>query len=271
MVEVSEVKKFFDARPCNIRHGTAAVGTVEWSEQVTARKYFVEPHIKRFAQFERCRGARVLEIGCGIGTDTIEFIKAGAIVDAVDVSRESVELAWKRSCYLRGSVNFHIMDAEKELPSPRGGEQYDLIYSFGVLHHTPHPERVLALAYERMKSGGELRVMLYAKRSIKRYLGQQPEAQGGCPLARRYSKREALSLFTSEGFHVESITQAHIFPYRVKDYVQHRYIKRWLYRHMPSRMFRWMESVMGDHLLIVARKSQNEERIERIGDSTCFA
>ena len=85
---IDTVKAYWDARPCNIRHSRRSVGTKEYFDEVEARKYYVEPHIPGFAQFERWRGKQVLEVGCGIGTDTINFARAGASVTAVDLSGE---------------------------------------------------------------------------------------------------------------------------------------------------------------------------------------
>src|SRR5271169_3203224 len=92
---VSAVKKYWDDRPCNIRHSTKEIGTREYFEEVRQRKYFVEPHIPKFAEFERWRGKKVLEIGCGLGTTTIDFAQHGAHVTAVDLSENSLNLARK--------------------------------------------------------------------------------------------------------------------------------------------------------------------------------
>ena len=56
---IEQVRDYWDTRPCNVRHGQAIVGTLEWSQQVTARKYLVESHIIGFAQFWRWRDKRV--------------------------------------------------------------------------------------------------------------------------------------------------------------------------------------------------------------------
>ena len=92
-IEITLVRDYWNARPCNIRHSTATIGTKEYFDQVEARKYFVEYHIPDFADFRRWHGKRVLEIGCGIGTDTINFARAGAEVTTVDLSDKSMELA----------------------------------------------------------------------------------------------------------------------------------------------------------------------------------
>ena len=82
------VEQYWDTRPCNIRHSDKEVGTLEYFEEVEKRKYFVEPHIPTFADFQSWREKRVLEIGCGIGTDAINFAKNGAIYTGIELSEK---------------------------------------------------------------------------------------------------------------------------------------------------------------------------------------
>src|SRR5262245_27449705 len=96
-VTIDEVKEYWDRRPCNIRHSVKEVGTREYFDEVETRRYFVEPHIAHFAEFAKWKGKRVLEIGCGIGTETINFARAGADVTALDVSDESLAVARQRA------------------------------------------------------------------------------------------------------------------------------------------------------------------------------
>ena len=146
---VADVQQYWDARPCNIRHSTKPVGSKEYFDEVEARKYLVEPHIPGFAEFGRWRGKRVLEVGCGIGTDSINFARAGAQLTAVDLSAESLRIARERADVMGvgDRIDFRQANAE-ELTSVVDDGPYDLVYSFGVIHHTPHPEAALAQMHE---------------------------------------------------------------------------------------------------------------------------
>src|SRR5438105_2283043 len=141
---LAQVNAYWNARPCNIRHSPKPVGTKEYFDEVEARKYFVEAHIPGFAQFDQWKGKKVLEIGCGIGTDTINFARHGAHVTAVDLTEKSLEVARQRARVfgLEDRIRFYKANAE-ELDRIVPVEPYDLVYSFGVIHHTPNPDRVL--------------------------------------------------------------------------------------------------------------------------------
>ena len=93
---ITDVKKFWDSRPCNLYHSDKEVGTKEYFREVEYKKHFVEPHILSFADFKKWTGKKVLEIGCGLGSETENFARAGAKVTVIELSEKSLELAKKR-------------------------------------------------------------------------------------------------------------------------------------------------------------------------------
>jgi 2-polyprenyl-3-methyl-5-hydroxy-6-metoxy-1,4-benzoquinol methylase len=111
---IADVQKYWDDRPCNIRHSPKPVGSREYFDEVEARKYFVEPHIPAFAEFERWKGKRVLEVGCGIGTDSINFARAGADLTAVDLSGESLRVARQRAGVMGVEDRIEFVQANAE-------------------------------------------------------------------------------------------------------------------------------------------------------------
>lgn len=270
-VPISAVREFWNARPCNIRHSAKPVGDREYFDEVEARKYFVEPHIPRFAEFSRWAGKRVLEVGCGIGTDTINFARAGAQVTAVDLSERSLEIARRRAA-VYGLTNISFVHANvEELSEALRGEQYDLVYSFGVIHHTPHPEAALRELVALLRPGGTLKIMVYHRRSwkvfaivatygrgvfwrLERVVARHSEAQEGCPVTYTYTRAQARRLIEGAGGQPRDLFVDHIFAWRIPDYVNYQYQKVWYFRMLPAPMFRWLERRFGWHLCVTAVK-----------------
>jgi len=269
-VEIARVRDYWNERPCNIRHSTSPVGTKEYFDEVEARKYLVEYHIPGFAEFERWRGKKVLEIGCGIGTDTINFARAGAQVTTVDLSEKSMELARKRAAVfgLEDRIRFCAGNAE-QLSSFVPPKPYDLIYSFGVIHHTPHPDAVLEQLRQYTRPGTTVKIMVYHRRSwkvawilategkgqfwkLRDMVAKNSEAQAGCPVTYTYTRREGRQLLERHRFRVMDVRPEHIFPYRIPDYVKYRYVKEWYFRWMPRAFFRALERRLCWHLLLTA-------------------
>lgn len=262
---IERVQAFWNRQPCNIQHSPRPVGSRDYFDEVEARKYFLEPHIPAFAQFGRWRGRKVLEIGAGLGTDAVNFARTGADVTVVELSKRSLELCRKRfEIYgLRGQ--FYAGNAE-ELSRFVPIETYDLVYSFGALHHTPSPARVLAEIRKYMGPDSELRVMLYAKWSWKvlwivlrygyrgfwrldRLIAEHSEAQFGSPVTATYSLREVRRLFRE--FTIQELRKEHIVVERWSTPGRDRL---WYFCWMPKEMLRWLEHRMGWHTLVVARR-----------------
>lgn len=251
---IDDVQNYWDNRPCNIRHSLKQVGTREYFDEVEARKHFVEHHIPGFAEFERWAGKKVLEVGCGLGTAAINFARAGADYTGIDLSQASVDLAIQRFSLYGEKGTFLARNAE-ELAAAFAPESFDLVYSFGVIHHTPDQRAVVEQIRKVVRPDGEFRGMVYAKDSWKDAMIEagldQPEAQFGCPIATTYTHAGVRDLLDGL-FQVTTSRQDHIFPYVVEKYVKHEYEVQPYFRAMPEAMFKALEKRFGWHLLFVA-------------------
>lgn len=181
-----EVREFWDADPC----GTRYLGDAESFEAHAHARYTLEPHISEFAQFASARGLRVLEIGVGMGADYLEWLKAGARATGVDLSSASVERA-RRRCELAGyQPDLRVADAER---LPFSDNTFDVVYSYGVMHHSPDTAQCLREAWRVLKPGGQARIMLYHHPSLT-----------GAMLRLRYGLWRGQSLRRTVYHHLES-------------------------------------------------------------------
>ncbi len=154
-----EVRKFWDADPCGSRY----LQQRQDFEGQARMRYALEPHIADFANFESSLGMNVLEIGVGMGADYLEWLKAGARATGVDLSSASLEQARLR-CGLAGyGVDLRLADAEN-LPFP--ADSFDVVYSYGVMHHSPDTGRCIREARRVLKPGGQAKIMLYHHPSL---------------------------------------------------------------------------------------------------------
>jgi SAM-dependent methyltransferase len=134
---------------------------------------------------------------------------------------------------------------------------FDLVYSFGVIHHFPAIDVIVNNVHAALNPGGEFRFMVYAKNSWKYAMIQkgldQFEAQAGCPYAQAYSKEDIYSLL-GEQFHVERLRQDHCFMYNVDAYKAGRYELEPWFEAMPEAHRQAVKEYLGWHLLVKAKK-----------------
>ena len=119
------------------------------------------PRVMGFGKF---RGARLLEIGCGMGTDLLQFARGGARCTGVDLTPRSVEITRHRFRLYGMDGAFMIADGER---LPFASESFDVVYSNGVLHHTPDTAGAIREVHRVLRPGGVARVMLYHRNSLK--------------------------------------------------------------------------------------------------------
>ena len=156
------VREFWQANPCGVKFADAEPGTRRFYELVEAHRYATEWHIPSAADFAGARGLKVLEIGCGLGTDGAQFAKAGADYTGVDLTDAAVELARRRFELFGLPGTFQTADAEN---LSFADDSFDLVYSHGVLHHTPDTAKAIREVHRVLRPGGRAIVMLYHRNS----------------------------------------------------------------------------------------------------------
>ena len=158
--------------------GAASISMKSNSASILSSRTF-----RGFAQFERWRGKRVLEVGCGIGTAAVNFARYGADYTGIDLLHASVDLTRQRlGVYgLQGPL---ITCNAEQLSDHVEKHHYHLVYSFGVIHHSPNQRAIVEEIRKVIRNDGEFRCMLYAKNSWKDIMIEagfdQPEAQRAC-------------------------------------------------------------------------------------------
>ncbi len=167
-VALEEVLKFWDETPCQSLLSQAE-DRRRYFEEIREKRYGGrEWHVPIVAEFPRFRGKTVVEIGCSFATDGLEFAKNGAIYTGVDLTPHAIELAKERFSLFNVPGQFFAKNAEEGLPFADGS--VDHVYSFGVIHHAPRPEKIAHEIHRILKKGGTFTVMLYNRTSINYYL-----------------------------------------------------------------------------------------------------
>jgi ubiquinone/menaquinone biosynthesis C-methylase UbiE len=288
----TRVHDFWQANPCGSTFGDGEIGTHEFFDAVERHRYQTEWHIPEVIDFPRWRDKDVLEVGCGLGTDAINFARAGARYTGVDLTEASIELARRRFEFETLNAELRVADAEALTFSDNS---FDLVYSHGVLHHTPDTQRAIDEIHRVLRPGGTAMVMLYHKNSYnyrvsimtlrrlgvrvldfdwgpafvhrvtgedesrlrelqaiyrrdrqrmmsaEEFLNQNTDGPGN-PLARAYTRREAVALF---GLFRKVRTELHFLNKRRIPLVG---------RLIPRGVERMLAAAMGWHLWIIAQK-----------------
>lgn len=223
--------------PCGAEYDREhELGTREFFDEVERYRYSEYapwmPGLMGFAEF---RGARLLEIGCGMGTDLLQFARGGAHCVGIDLTPRSIEISQHRFRLYGSDGAFMISDGE-QLPFRDGS--FDVVYSNGVLHHTPDTEGAIREVHRVLRPGGVAIVMLYHRNSLNYWVeivlrrgllgaeflrGRSAEEimsrviehseHEARPLVKVYSRREARALFSSFSdvtVEVEQLTRAEL-------------------------------------------------------------
>ena len=189
------VRAFWQTHPCGTKFSDAEIGTPEFFERIEAHRYGKEWHIPVAANFAATRGLKVLEIGCGMGTDGAQFAKAGADYTGIDLTEAAIELARKRFALSHLNGEFRVSDAEN---LDFDDESFDLVYSHGVLHHTPDIAAAVSEIHRVLKPRGQAIVMLYHRGSYNYRIGIRVLRRLGAGLLKSESGIKIVHRLTGE-------------------------------------------------------------------------
>ena len=155
-----DVRGYWEAHPCGAKTADAAPGTPAFFREVEEWRYSVEPFIPEIARFDDTTGKDVLEVGIGLATDFVRFARAGANATGIDLTEAAVAAAHERLAQEGFEAHVLVADAES---LPFDDASFDVVYSYGVLHHTPDPAAAVRDVHRVPRPGGEARIMLYSR------------------------------------------------------------------------------------------------------------
>lgn len=143
--------------------GPECLGTPESFARIEHHRYTEQPWMHTTFGYDRFRGQRVLEIGVGLGTDHIQFARAGAQMTGIDLTPRCIELTRQRFLHEKLASELLVMDAER---LEFADNSFDVVYAFGVLHHLPSPERAFAEVRRVLRPGGVFMGAVYNRWSL---------------------------------------------------------------------------------------------------------
>ncbi len=158
----SEVKEFWEQDACGKKLYLDSLDKTSFARHALMR-YKLEPYILDFAEFNRYCGKKVLELGVGLGADHLYFAENGADCSGIDLSVRAVELTARHLRLNKLSSNLAVGDAD-QLDFP--DNTFDLVWSWGVIHHSPNIPKAASEILRVLKPGGEFKVMIYHKYSM---------------------------------------------------------------------------------------------------------
>jgi ubiquinone/menaquinone biosynthesis C-methylase UbiE len=220
MISKETVKRYWENKlPSRLEVKNHKFGTDKFFDEYERLRYcndgFNMPWLYETAEFRYYKGKKVLEIGIGTGTDILQFARHGAICSGIDLTENAIKYTKQRfkSNGLKGNIlkaDFHKL--------PFDDNTFDLVYSFGVIHHCLNMKTAVNEIYRVLKPNGKAIVMIYGKgweyyffipfffgilkgelfkMSFDDMIHKHTEQFGNVPIVIYSSKKEASELFSS--------------------------------------------------------------------------
>ena len=268
------VKNHWEKDPCESRAGRGKKDRREFFQVIDKYRYEKSSFIFEFADFKSGKGKKVLEIGPGSGSDFVRWAQNGAMLYGRDLTEASVNLCLERLKLENLKADIKTGDVENlDFPD----NFFDIVYTYGVIHHTPDTEKAVKEIYRVLKPGGMAKIMIYHSggftwkyqwilfallrlkpwQSLKEIAYQYNESPG----TKIYSLKEAKDLFQLfTDLKIETVVDA---GDTLDFQLSNRYRNNFLIRIIKSTFFflkylrSYLPSFLGTTMLIQARKPVN--------------
>lgn len=250
---LGKVQTYWNERIHDLEMTSHKPGTKEFFQDLDTYRFDKLRYLPRLVDFNRYRNKRLLEVGCGIGTDLVRFAAGGARATGVDLSSTALALAGENASHSGVEIDLQLANGEA-LPFEDGS--FDVVYAHGVLQYTAEPRRMVAECRRVLSTGGEAVFMVYNRISWLHALSKVmkvPLEHEDAPVLRKYSIGELKDL-------VDVFSQVRIVPERFP--VRSRLHGGWkgfAYNHFFVDPFNWLPRSwvrrFGWHLMAFCRKS----------------
>lgn len=157
---LNDVKEHWEKETCGTRYGEGQEGR-DFYEETERKRYELEPFIKKFADFENSKGLKVLEVGVGGGVDFSQWVQYSDHPVGIDLTETGIKHAETRLKLKGFSEDKYTLKVANAEDLPFDDEQFDQVYSWGVMHHSPDTEKCFREACRVLKPGGRIKAMIY--------------------------------------------------------------------------------------------------------------
>ena len=153
------VRSYWNDRIHDLEMTDKPVGTIEFFDDLDEYRFDKLDYLPRIVDFSAYRGRRLVEVGCGIGTDLVRFARGGARVVGFDVSTTAVGLA-RRNMQLHGFAPA-VVALGDGAALPLADASVDVVYAHGVLQYSADPRGIVEEAQRVLRPGGTAIFMVY--------------------------------------------------------------------------------------------------------------
>jgi ubiquinone/menaquinone biosynthesis C-methylase UbiE len=190
---IDEIQRYWDHRIHDLEMTVEPVGTLAFFDDLDEYRFDKLRYLPQLVDFAGFRGQRLLEIGCGIGTDLVRFARGGARVTGVDLAPTAIDLA-RKNFLLHGVTAEELRVANGEaLPYPDAS--FDVVYGHGVVQYTADARQLIRECHRVLKPGGTAIFMVYNRVSWLNALSKVmkvPLEHEDAPVLKKYSIGRAL-------------------------------------------------------------------------------